>query len=351
MDDFDGYKIKNQEEGIKLDANESSHNIYGRLIREKVNFTSLNRYPILGNDELKSLYADFIGLSKDNVIAGNGSDEMLNLIIGYKVGKDKKVMTLNPDFSMYDFFTYFNDGDIVKYNLDDECNLNVDDFISKANKESPDLIIFSNPNNPTGNFLKKKEIIKILEGCKEIDIIVDEAYVEFAEESVVDLVEEYKNLLVLRTMSKAWGLAGARLGFLISSKDKIKEISKYDVPYNISSISQKIGIIALKNTHIMKENVKLIKKERNLLYKGLKNLEKESNKRILFYKSSANFIYGKSKIKDFLISYLEKNKIYIRDYEGTDYFRITVGSRKENMILLSKLNIFFTGGNKIVKER
>lgn len=335
---FTGYKTNGNDNGIRLNANESSKNIYKDVIDVNDLIGDLNRYPELGNDEIKKLYANFIGVSKANVICGSGSDEMLNLIIGYRITKENKVMTLSPDFSMYDFFTYFNKGNIVKYKVDSDCTFDMNLFIKAAKKENPDLIIFSNPNNPTGNLVSRESIIELLNAFPDIDIVIDEAYIEFADESVVDLIEQYKNLVVLRTMSKAWGLAGIRLGFLISCKSKIKEILKYDVPYNISSITQKIGIIALNNSNIMLENIKEIKNERDILFDNLKMLEQETGGKILFYKSYANFIYGESSIKDEIIQQLNIHGIYIRDFAGTNNFRISVGSNKENRVLIEVLD-------------
>lgn len=330
MSSYQGYKTSNIDKCIRLNANESPNNIYGDSLLDSIKNLDLNRYPELDNKELRKRYADYLGIDVENIIAGNGSDEMLGLILGNEVEPGKKVLTLEPDFSMYDFYTYFSKGQIIKYKLEIDGDFNVEEFIKKGKDEKVDLVIFSNPNNPTGKVIEKEKIEKILRAFKDINVVVDEAYVEFAENNMLDLVFKYDNLIITRTMSKAWGLAALRIGFLITSKATMKKLEKYCVPYNINFISQSMGAAAIENSNIMSDNVKMLKQERDILYKKLKQIQESSKNKVTFVKSQTNFIYGLSPIKESIIKAFEKDGVSIRSWNESNDFRITVGTSEQN---------------------
>ena len=191
------------------------------------------------------------------------------------------------------------------------------------------MIIFSNPNNPTGYELSVEEIEELLSNFSNIKILVDEAYIEFGGESALNLIEKYENLYITRTMSKAWGIAALRIGFVISNEKNIKELESFMVPYSINSISQEIAIKILSYKEEIFENIEIIKDERNRLYKAFKELENLQKNKIKFYKSQGNFIFARSKYKQQLKEALEEEGIIIR-YFKDDSFRITIGKREEN---------------------
>ncbi|MCF0147631.1 MAG: histidinol-phosphate transaminase [Clostridium sp.] len=339
-----GVYSKNNNNKIRLNSNESPVELKG----EKLNALQyilknieLNRYPDSNSDALREAYSKYVEVKKENIIAGNGSDEMLNLVISKVISKGDKILTLSTDFGMYDFYTNINQGEVIKYNLDLDKGFNVDDFINLALVDDVKLILFSNPNNPTGYGFTIKDIRKILDTFKDKIILVDEAYYEFYGESVISLINEYKNLLVTRTLSKAWGLAALRIGFLIGNEGLIEELLKYKTPYNINSLSQEVAISYLKNSKELLYNLEIIISERESLYKALKEIEEEIfNKykecKIKFYPSKGNFIYGKTTIKDKLIEILEKEDINIRYFQD-DSFRITIGLEEENSKLLEAI--------------
>ena len=219
--------VMNDKVGIRINGNESCKNIekneLDEIIKEikKINF---NRYPDDESLNLRKAYAEVVGIGEENVIAGNGSDEMISLIINYQITKKKVVLTINPDFSMYDFYTSLNEGVVKKYNTENDGSFSVDRFIEYGRRVNPNLIIFSNPNNPTGHVISNDEIIFILEAFKDILIVVDEAYYEFYGQGMIGYIEKYKNLIVTRTLSKAWGLAALRIGFLIANKHLINKL-------------------------------------------------------------------------------------------------------------------------------
>lgn len=328
---------------IKLNSNEVFMDLDENIkmkIKTALNQMEFNRYPSNDMSEIKKLYAKYAKTKPENIIAGNGSDEVLELIIECVIDDDKKVLTLGPDFVMYDFFTSKFKGELIKYDIDTTMKFDVDEFIELGKKENVDLIVFSNPNNPTGIAVSKKEIIKILKEFKDKTVIIDEAYYEFNGESVVSCINEYKNLIVTRTLSKAWGLASLRMGFLITNEDRINEILNYKVPYTVSGFSNKAVEIALKYPDIPVRNAKIIVEQRELLYEELKSIQKEAALNIEFFKSNSNYIYGKTKHKEILLKGLENKGIFIRNFDGNG-FRITVGSPMQNRKLIETLKKIF----------
>ncbi|MDO5516437.1 MAG: aminotransferase class I/II-fold pyridoxal phosphate-dependent enzyme [Clostridium sp.] len=328
---------------IKLNSNEIFMELDENIkmkIKTALKKIEFNRYPSNDMSEIKRLYAEYARTKPENIIAGNGSDEVLELIIGSIIDDNKKVLTLGPDFVMYDFFTSKFRGELVKYDIDTGMKFDVDEFIDLGKKENVDLIVFSNPNNPTGIALSKKEIIRILKEFKDKTVIIDEAYYEFNGESVVSCINQYKNLIVTRTLSKAWGLAALRIGFLITDEERVKEILDYKVPYTISSFSSKAAEIALNYPDIPVKNAEIIVEQRELLYKELKSIEKEAALNIEFFESKSNYIYGKTTHKETLLKGLENRGIHIRNFEGNG-FRITVGSPMQNKKLTETLKKIF----------
>lgn len=331
--------IESNSIGIRVNANESYENIskddLKDILNELKNF-KFNRYPDSESCELRKAYANVIGLEKGNIIAGNGSDEMISLIIASKISRQKTVLTISPDFSMYDFYTSLHDGIIKKYNTEEDGRFSINKFIAFGKKVSPKVIIFSNPNNPTGHVINATDIEYVLESFKESIVVVDEAYYEFYGQSMIPYIEKYKNLIVTRTLSKAWGLASLRIGFLISNKALIKELNKNKVPYNLNSFSQLIGCSILSHPEKILKNVEEIVYERERLYKNLKQIENECEDKIKFYESKANFIFGRCYLKDKLKMFLYKKGISIR-YFDDDSFRITVGSPLENDLIVNTI--------------
>lgn len=340
MKTINGYKEKESNNiGIRVNANESYRNISKNELKDilnEINNFEFNRYPDTESYDLRKAYGKVIGVKEENIIAGNGSDEMISLIITSKISRHKTVLTINPDFSMYNFYTALNDGIIRKYNTEEDGRFSINKFISFGKKVSPKVIIFSNPNNPTGHVIDSRDIEYVLEAFKESIVVVDEAYYEFYGQSMISYIEKYRNLIVTRTLSKAWGLASLRIGFLISNKELIKELNKYKAPYNLNSFSQIIGCSILNHPEKILKSVEEIVYERERLYKNLKQIENESENKIKFYESKANFIFGRFDLIDKLEMFLCQEGILIR-YFDNDSFRITVGSPLENDLIVNTI--------------
>ena len=215
-----GYKTHVQS-GILLNANEASQNVDENIkqeILEAISNLSLNRYPDTTCQELHSLYADIMNVPSSWILSGNGSDQMLGFLIQYYLRENKTLYTLSPDFSMYDYYVGLNHSKIEKYETNQDGSFDVDAFISNGKDKKVDMILFSNPNNPTGHAITLCEMKKISEAFKDIPVIFDEAYMEFGKESAIGLLKTYPMVFVCRTLSKAYGLAGIRCGFMLGQQ-------------------------------------------------------------------------------------------------------------------------------------
>ena len=319
--------------GILLNANEGSNNLDTKIIeeiKEAMNDIAFNRYPDNDQTELLEAYGKVIGVKKVNLLAGNGSDQMLGLLIGTFLSKGKKLYTFDPDFSMYDYYASCYEADVKKYPLNDDGTLDVDGFIENGKDAS--LVMFSRPNNPSGYCLSQEEIKKVLNGFQDIPVVVDEAYIEFAkEDSAIQLLNEYNNLYVTRTLSKAYGVAGIRVGFLISNEENMKVMKSGSVAYALNSVTMKIGTIILKYADTFQKQAKIISQKRDAMYEQVKNLNK-----ITFYPSQGNFLHGKTENKEKLLRMFEEKNIVIRNYKD-DTFRVTIGNDNENQAVLKVL--------------
>ncbi len=327
------------QEGILLNANENTAGFSDALreeITEAVRNLAFNRYPDSGQSELRQAYAKVIGVSSDMVLAGNGSDQMLGFLIGSFLSEGKKLYTLQPDFSMYDYYASSYEAEVVKFRTEEDGTFDIDAFIAEGKKNGVSMVMFSNPNNPSGHLLKEAEIRKILEAFSDIPVIVDEAYIEFSSvPSSISLLGEYGNLYVTRTLSKAYGLAGIRTGFLISSPDNMKKLIPAFVPYALNSVSMKIACIVLSHHDEIMKMRDLTVSERNRVYNKIRECRK-----VHFYPSEANFIYGKSDEKAKLLAILKEENVVIRDYAGSAFLRITIGTQEENDLVMKAIGKF-----------
>lgn len=324
------------QKGILLNANESSLNLNFKIIEEikdSLDTIDFNRYPDNEQTELLDAYGNVIGLDKDYLLAGNGSDQMLGLVIGTFLSKGKYLYTFDPDFSMYDYYASCYEADVKKYALNDDGTLDVDAFIE--NGQGASLVLFSRPNNPSGYCLTQEEIKKVVEGFSDIPVVVDEAYIEFSdEESAISLLNQYDNLYVTRTLSKAYSVAGIRVGFLISNTKNMADMKRRSVVYAVNSVTMKIATIILKYANEFQLEAKEIAKRREAMYEKVKDMKK-----VTFYPSQANFLHGKTNQKERLLQLFQQQNIVIRNYKD-DTFRITIGTEEENEKVFNVLKQF-----------
>jgi len=322
---------------IMLHANESWSNIPEEFLEkfiERIRTLDFQTYPDMDSLKLREAYGAYLGVPVDNIIAGNGSDELLGMLIGNYLGEGGFLFTLNPDFSMYDFYAAAYKGGVKGFKVREDLTWDVDEFIEAGKKEGPSLILFSNPNNPTGQLASIEDLVKIIEAFPDIPVAIDEAYVEFCDGTIIGEVKNYDNLVVLRTLSKAFGLASIRVGFLIASDKIIGELQRMKVPYNVSAMGQIMGEIALESRGKALKASKVTISERERMWKEIQSMKLSGLK---IFPSHTNFFYGRGRAKEDLVSALAIEDIFIREYKG-DSFRITIGSPAVNDKLLRIIN-------------
>lgn len=292
---------------------------------------SFNRYPDTTNKRVIDAYAAAMDLNPACILAGNGSDEMLGFLIGSFLGKDKTLYTLAPDFSMYDYYCSMQDAEIAKFQCETDGSWNLEAFIAQGKGLNPQMILFSNPNNPSGFAMDNASLCTLVEAFPDIPVIIDEAYGEFNEESMLEYIGKYENLYVTRTLSKAYGLAGARIGFLVGHPAKIAALRNNVVPYNVNSFTQMLAGIVLSHKDEYAVHIAQLKQMRDVMAQRLSVL-----KQITIYPSKANYLYGRSPIKAQMMEALEAQGIIIRSYQD-DSFRITIGTEAENELVCTIL--------------
>jgi histidinol-phosphate aminotransferase len=291
----------------------------------------------MGHLAIKAI-SSFFNFKESEVSVGNGADEILDLIMKVFAKKTSKVLLVNPSFSMYDFYTQLHGCKKTTVLLKQNFELDVDRIFKKIDKHTS-LILLCSPNNPTSNQFKKGDIKKILDDFKGI-VIIDEAYVDFAKYSVINWIRDFDNLIVIRTFSKAFGLAGLRFGFLVSQKSIVEYFTKVTSPFNVNIITQRFITLALKNWEYFKKRLKYVIKERNWLIDNLKKIEG-----IETYPSDANFILLKVTKKNFSSSLvterLREKKVLVKDMGKlpllVNCIRVTVGTNDMNKFFLTAL--------------
>lgn len=320
---------------VKLDANESFLTLPD-YIMEKVNKAVsdvlLNRYPDPCADELCRAAADYFGVKPDQVVASNGSDEMISIIMNCFLDKGSRVLVTKPDFSMYAFYAQMAEMELVVMDKADR-QLNPRALISKAKESRANAVLFSNPCNPTGNGISREQVLEIAKALPDALVVVDEAYMDFWDQSIMGDFEDYDNVIILRTCSKAFGLAGIRLGFAIAKEEIIDLIRKAKSPFNVNSVTQAIAACVIKEKEYLKSAIADIVNSREALQNELKALEITGKIKVL--PSCANFSLVETEYADAIYSQLDKQGIKIRKFPGV--LRITAGSDEENAKLIGAL--------------
>jgi histidinol-phosphate aminotransferase len=316
-DEFSG------KEGVFLDANENP-------------FGQLNRYPDPYQINLKAKIENLKGIKSSNIFVGNGSDEIIDLALRIfcNPGKDK-ALTFIPTYGMYAVSAAINNVELLQVPLNEEFQIDLKKVEPFLEDENLKLIFICSPNNPTGNLIDKKEILFLLNNFKGI-LIIDEAYIDFSEsESFTTLLNEYDNLIVSQTFSKAWGLAAARVGIAFAPETIISLFNKVKPPYNVSQINQLSAIEAIENEIDFKENVNIILKEKERLKNEL--IQLAFVKKV--YSSAANFFLVEVVDAEQLYNLLIEQKIIIRNRnkQVKNTVRITIGSIEENNRLINAL--------------
>lgn len=324
---------------IRLDANESFIDPGEKFRTEiiaAVGALPLNRYPDPQAWELRTKFAAFYGVAPENVVAGNGSDELISVILSGFLRQQDKVLLFSPDFSMYGLYGKIYEKQVIVAEKDADLCLNAEVAIAAINTHKPQAVLLSNPCSPTGLLLSRADVEKIVQSTNAL-VIIDEAYMDFADQSVITLTDQYANLMVLKTCSKALGLAAVRLGFAVGNREMIKGMHSVRSPYNVNALTQAIGCIIFSHPEYIRAAIGEMKAAKEQLYQGLLQMAAANDESIIcrVFDSCTNFLFVEAKEADWLDEELRKASIVIRRM-GT-YLRITSGTPEENAELLQAL--------------
>jgi histidinol-phosphate aminotransferase len=310
---------------VFLDANESPFD------------SGVNRYPDPMQQELKVKVSRIKNVHPHQIFLGNGSDEAIDLVIRAccKPGSDN-VLAMKPTYGMYNVAAEINDVEYREVLLTDNFMLDAEAILAAVDSNTK-IIFLCSPNNPTGNSLVRENVVHILNKFNGI-VVLDEAYIDFSqEESFASVLDSYPNLVVLQTFSKAWGMAGVRLGMAFASKEMVQVLNHIKYPYNVNVLTQQKALEMLEQEDEKKNNVAIILKERDYLAVELNKLKVIQQ----LYPTDANFLLAKVENPRSVYDFLLKREIIVRDRSRvalcSGCLRITVGTPEENKILLEAL--------------
>lgn len=341
--DFKPYHAPLMNYDIKLDANENPY-AHSPYVLEKIKLwideekDHLTRYPDTDVHELRQKLGTYHGVSENEIICTVGSDQLIELIIKVFVEPGDGVLVPNPSFSMYGLSTQLNHGKVINYELDDAFDYDFDLILKAYEDHKPKLIFICTPNNPTGNKASLEGMKRILDHVN-CPVIIDEAYEEFDGDSMVPFIPNYNNLIVLKTFSKAYGIAGLRIGYGIASKEMIEVVNIAKPPYNLSAFSQAVATFILEDLDYYNDLIHKINNEKEHLYQFF--LGRDCFERV--YPSKANFILVK--ITDMnLITYLQSHNVLIRGFGDQGrlayHMRVTIGTDDENSRLIALIKAY-----------
>lgn len=323
-DEFDGEAM------VFLDANESPFD------------TDFNRYPDPHQKELKSAISSVLDIPASNIFVGNGSDEAIDLLIraSCNPGQDR-ILTISPSYGMYTVCAAIQGVEVDTVLLNADFSLNTDRLVNEL-KPNHKLVFLCSPNNPTGNVLNVSDVAEVLKAFSGI-VVLDEAYIDFANDGgLVSLIDKFQNLVILRTFSKAWGMAGARCGLALSQPGIIQVLDKIKYPYNINSHTQKLILEALKDRQKLDERINILVTERGMLVSAFKEIPGI----LEIFPSEANFILIKVESPDLIYQSLLSEGIVVRNRNRQPLcqgcLRISIGVPEENQLLLKKLKELLT---------
>lgn len=327
-----GYQKPEYHQGVlKLDSNENfviNKQLQQELIDLAKKNSDVREYPLGKSDKLIEALSSYLQIPTSMIGIGNGSDQILDLFLSNFASKKTKILTSNPTFGFFEERCKLYAIPTIKVPFSKNMTLNLGDFVSRA--KNADILYLDSPNNPTGFQFKKEELVELIKKFEGI-VIVDEAYGEFSDYSIVNLAKKYDNLIVVRTFSKTFGLAGLRLGYVVASKKFIDVFTRVlQYPYPLNTLAIEAGILALQRTKQIEESIRTIKEERSRIIKKLR----ESGAFDVF-DSKANFVLFDARGADKRIyTALLEQGISIRKlgkigkHEGC--LRVTVGTKDMN---------------------
>ena len=322
----DDFKNEFDKKLIYLDANESPF------------YNAINRYPDNKHTELKKVVSDIKNVNVNQVVFGNGTDEILDLVVRVFCNPNEdKIITLPPTYGMYDVIAKTNGVENIEIPLKSDFSVDKNEIL-QLNSANTKILFLCSPNNPTGNSFDTNDLIELITGFKGI-VVVDEAYIDFSsKQSLISLINNNNNLIITQTMSKAYGMAGIRLGMGFSNQKIINYLNKIKPPYNINVLTERKALEEFYKIDDIKKNIDLVLNQRKLLISCLETLDFVKK----IYKSDANFLLVKVDDADLRYNQLINNGIIVRNRSNQQLcqncLRITIGTKIENKSLIKTLN-------------
>lgn len=312
---------------IRLNANENPYNtIDKKNLAKIIESFEFNRYPDANYQKLRDSISKISNISSEKIITTNGSDELIQLLILAFSDPSENILALEPTFSEYRKIASYLQRNYIGLEPNESLSLNKEKLLEAIAENNPKIIFLCTPNNPTGEVLSKNFIESILQNTNAI-VALDEAYIEFSSDNNLNILNKYSNLVIMRTLSKAYGLAALRIGYGLACEECIEELNKCRMPYNISGISAYIATKTLNTIDVNKYKSLLIN-EKNEILNRFKSLGIE------YLESSSNFVLFKLKDVNPLYEKLINHGVYIRKFKEEllkNYLRFSIGTKKENI--------------------
>jgi len=334
-----GYKKPEKHSNvIKLDSNENyavSDDFLKKMINDAKENMDVREYPLGGTERLVQDISKYVGIPKEMIGVGNGSDQIIDLFLSNFASKDTKILTSDPTFGFFEERCKLYSIPTIKIPFDKSMTLNLEKFLSNSKKAS--ILYLDTPNNPTGFQFEKRDLERLIREFKGL-VIIDEAYVEFSDYSIVEMVKKINNLIVLRTLSKSFGLAGLRVGYFVANAQIIDTFTRViQYPYPLNTLAIEVGILALRQSKYFTDVANLVKKERSRIIANLQQM-----KIFEVFDSKANFVLfaaggSSQRIYKALIEQgiSIKNLGKVGSHEGC--LRVTVGSQDMNSKFLTAI--------------
>ncbi len=339
-----------QKAPVKLNQNESPFDLPVALkeeIFQELKRYNWNRYPPLRDEELLQLLADYTGWPVEGILTGNGSNELIQILFYAVLSPHERLLVVNPGFAVYPRMAKFTESRLLKIRLKEDFSFDTASIIKALREEKKiKMVILACPNNPTGTVMSLEEIEEILKNTSSL-VVIDEAYYEFYGRTAVDLLHRYKNLIVLRTLSKAFSAAGLRSGYLLAHPEVVKVLEKTRLPFSSNIFQLAASRIILRRRNLVKKTIETILKERKKLFVRLAQIDGiepiPSHTNFILFKSTklaAEKLFDELKEKGILVRYFPTQEL-------KDFLRVTIGREEENATFIKTLNeILKRGGDR-----
>ncbi|MGB3366059.1 MAG: histidinol-phosphate transaminase [Acidaminobacteraceae bacterium] len=322
----------------RLNSNESPYNIpsqiLDKVLSEMPEFL-FNTYPDQYSDDFRASLSNITKKNNDQIICTNGSDELIKVIIDTFAKPGDMILSHAPTFVEYRVMSEIRGCNYFEIAPNKDMSCDMESLLAKVKSCDSGILFLCSPNNPTGEVFLNDQIELFLKGFKGL-VVVDEAYSEFADSSAMSLIDKYPNLLIMRTLSKAYGLASIRVGYGVANKNIIDKLNAKKMPYNLNKLSALIATIAMDNVHLFDEAINTIKKERNRMFEELSTISG-----LNFFRGESNFILVKTSVAELIVNKLLSKDIKTRLFQenllSDGYFRFSISSPKVNDIVINTI--------------